>query len=103
MKKAELIWEKIGKNENGFPTKEPEKQEVYVSEKSATRQEAYEAMRAGIEVKTILVVRQEEWEKTRHVVTGKPEYARKVIYGDVTYDIIRSFKTGKATVELTCG
>ena len=103
MKKAKLIWEEIKKNKNGFPEKQPESLEVYVSEKSVARQEMYEAMRAGVEVKTILVVRSEEWEETRHIVEGKPEYARKVIYDDAIYDIVRSYKTGKATVELTCG
>ena len=48
METVELIWEKICKNENGFPERKRCSVEVYAMEKSVTRAEAYESMRAGV-------------------------------------------------------
>ena len=104
MKPAKLIWEEISKNENGFPEKIEHSTEAYMREKSVTRAEAYESMRAGVSGRIVFELRPEEWEESRHTnEEGKPEYARKVIYEDVEYDIIRAYKKGKAFVEITCG
>lgn len=103
METARFIWEELSKNENGFPIRESKSVEIYVKEKSVTRAEAYEAMRAGISVKTVLSARIEDWERTRHIVDGKPEYARKVIYDGAEYDVVRTYKIGKARIEITCG
>lgn len=99
----ELIWEEIAKDEDGFTISSPQKRVVPIlKEKSVTRAECYEAMRAGVNVKTIFEIRQEDWEDTRHVKDGKPEYARKVSFDGLTYDVIRAYKAGKATVEIVC-
>lgn len=104
METAELIWEKICKNENGFPKRERCSAEVYAIEKSVTRAEAYESMRAGVNARIILKLRTDDWEASRHPGEGgKPEYARKVIYEEAEYDIIRAYKKGKSFVEITCG
>ena len=99
---VELIWSEITKNENGFPVEQYHSIQAYGKEKSATRSEVYEAMRAGVDVKTVLEVRQEDWEQTRHLVDGKPEYARKVKLSGCEYRIVSGYKKGKATIELTC-
>lgn len=104
METAELIWEKICKNENGFPERKRCSVEVYAMEKSVTRAESYESMRAGVNARIILKLRTDDWEASRHPgEDGKPEYARKVIYEEAEYDIIRAYKKGKSFVEITCG
>lgn len=101
---AVLLWpEKTGKDEDGFPLEEWKEAEVYVAEKSVKRAEAYEAMRSGISVSLILEIRSEDWEMSAHMINGKKEYARKVRYDGGLYKILRTWKNGKAKVELTCG
>ena len=72
-----LIWEEIGKDEDGFEKNEEVSIDAFCKEKSVTRMEAYESMRAGVSVQAVFEIRQEDWEETRHIVNGKPEYARK--------------------------
>ena len=97
METVELIWEKICKNENGFPERKRCSVEVYAMEKSVTRAE-------GVNARIILKLRTDDWEASRHPgEDGKPEYARKVIYEEAEYDIIRAYKKGKSFVEITCG
>ena len=101
-----LIWNEIDntkKNENGFPESAKHELEVYAEEKSVGRTEKYEAMRTVINVSTVLSLRIEDWELTRHIEDGKPAYARKVLIDGCEYKIVRAFKTGKARIELTCG
>lgn len=98
-----MIWEEISKDQDGFPVTISHKTEVCVTEKSVVRQEAYEAMRAGVNVSTVLQTRIEDWEETRHMKDGMLEYARKVKFNNCTYDIVRTYKTGKANIELVCG
>lgn len=97
-----LIWEEIGKDEDGFPKTIRHDVECFASEKSVTRAETYESMRAGVSVKTVFSLRQEAWESTRHIVDGKPEYARKVECDGCIYYIVRAFKKGKSKVEVSC-
>ena len=52
--------------------------DIYVEEKSATRMEFYEAMRAGVEVKLVLETRQEDFELSAHEEDESKAYARKV-------------------------
>lgn len=103
METALLVWETQEKDKDGFPVPVRNETEVYAKEKSVTRQEKYLAMNSGVDVKTTLEVRQEDWEQTRHIVDKKPEYARKAIFDGCEYDIIRTYKAGKATIEIVCG
>lgn len=99
-----LIWEEQGKDEDGFSKTVEHSIGTYVlTEKSITRAEAYDSMRAGVSVKITLEIRQEDWEKTRHLVDGKPEYARKAYYDGIKYDIVRTYKVGKSKIEIVCG
>lgn len=102
---AKLIWRQKGQDEDGFPIQEKQYSvDVFAEEKSVTRNEAYEAMRAGISVKIVLAVRQEDWEQTRHLDTrNQPAYAQTAIYDGIEYDIIRTYKVGKSMIELSCG
>lgn len=97
-----LIWETIGKDADGFEKSEEHAVDAYCEEKSVTRMEAYESMRAGVSTQAVFEIRQEEWERTRHITDGKPEYARKVEHDGRRYDITRAYKTGKAKVEVVC-
>lgn len=98
-----LIWEEIGKDDDGFPKNIEHTVDAYCQEKSVTRMEAYESMRAGVSVQAVFQIRQEDWEETRHTVDGKPEYARKAEHDGHRYDIIRTYKTGKSKIEVICG
>ena len=71
-----LIWNEIDntkKNENGFPEPVKHELDVYAEEKSVGRTEKYEAMRTGINVSTVLSLRIEDWELTRHIEAGKTD------------------------------
>ncbi|HJA20713.1 MAG TPA: hypothetical protein H9959_12605 [Candidatus Mediterraneibacter ornithocaccae] len=98
-----LIWEEVGKDGDGFEKRTKHAIKVYCQEKSVTRMEAYESMRAGVSVQAVFEIRQEDWELTRHVIDGKTEYARKVEHDGSRYDIQRTYKTGKAKIEVICG
>ena len=98
-----LIWEEIGKDEDGFEKNAEVSIDAFCKEKSVTRMEAYESMRAGVSVQAVFEIRQEDWEETRHIVNGKPEYARKAEHDGCRYDIVRTYKTGKAKIEVICG
>lgn len=98
-----LIWEETGKDEDGFEKNTEHSVDAFCKEKSVTRAEAYESMRAGVSVQAVFEIRQEDWEETRHIVNGKPEYARKAEHDGGRYDIVRTYKTGKAKIEVICG
>lgn len=98
-----LIWKIAGKDEDGFPEEEQHEVDAYYEEKSVTRQEAYESMRAGIKVEAIFEIRQEDWEETRHSVDGHIEYAREVEHDGRAYEIKRTYKKGKSKIEVICG
>lgn len=100
---ATLIWSSKGKDKDGFPIEESHTEAIYVEEKSASRMEFYEAMRAGVDVKLTLETRQEDFELSAHDVSGKKSYARKIRYDGYTYDIIRTYKTGRSKIQLVCG
>lgn len=99
-----LIWEETVKDEDCFNKKVPHCVSAYVlREKSVTRAETYDSMRAGVSTKIVLEIRTEDWEQTRHIVNEKTEYARKAEYNGCTYDIVRIYKVGKSKVEVICG
>lgn len=101
---VKLIWEEVGKDGDGFPKKEAHSIDVcLLREKSVVRTEVYDSMRAGVSVKTVLEIRQEDWEETKHLVDNKPEYARKASLNGCEYDIVRTYKVGKSKIELVCG
>ncbi len=98
-----LIWEEIGKDEDGFEKNEEVSIDAFCKEKSVTRMEVYESMRAGVSVQAVFEIRQEDWEETRHIANGKPEYARKAEHDGRRYNIVRTYKAGKAKIEVVCG
>ena len=101
---VKLTWEEMTKDGDGFPKAVAHTVEACVlKEKSITRAETYDSMRAGVSVKTTLEIRQEDWEETRHLVNNKPEYARKAYYDGCEYDIVRNYKVGKSKIEIVCG
>lgn len=99
---AKLIIVENDKDEDGFPVETTKEIPVYVSKKSAVRSEHYEALRNGILVKMVLELRIEDFELSAHRVEGKKEYASRVEYDGGIYDIVRSYETDKATIELVC-
>lgn len=98
-----LIWEELGKDDDGFPLNKERIVEAYCKEKSVTRLEKYESMRAGVSVQKVFEIRLEDWEHTRHTENGKSEYARKAEYDGHTYDIQRTYTSGKSKIEVVCG
>ena len=110
---AELIVVTNGKDEDGFPTEETIRYPTLVlEEKSVTYSEKYLASNGGggsaqrmmVEPRIILVIRQEDWEETARINEQKrKEYATQIQYDGAVWTIIRDFKRGRATVELTCG
>lgn len=99
---AKLLIVRNGKDEDGFPVEKKEEIPVFVNEISATRNEFYEALRAGISIKTVLEIRWEDWELSRHKINGKKAYATQIEYDDSVYDIARTYRKGKSTIELIC-
>lgn len=99
---AVLLVVTIEKDEDGFPTETEKEIPVYVREKSATRSEFYAALREGITVKTVFEIRIEDFEQSAYMVGGKKEYATRIRHDGSTYDIVRTYRTGKAIMELTC-
>lgn len=101
---AKLKWNIVKNGKNGFPESIQSEVEVYVDEKEIVRNEFYEAMRSGISVKKVLVLRTEDFELSKHLdENGKMEYATKIEYENETFNIIRAYKRGKSKIELTCG
>ena len=100
---AVLIYTVTGKDADGFPVEQNEELTVFVREKSATRTEFYEAVRAGIAISIVFEVRQEDWNLTKHITAnGNPAYASKVRYDGGTYDIVRTYRNDKSMIELIC-
>lgn len=100
---ATLLWSSKTKDKDGFPVETEHSVDIFAEEKSIVRAEFYEAMRAGVEVKLVLETRQEDFELSAHEEDGKKVYARKVEYEGYTYDIVRTYKTGKSKIQIICG
>lgn len=99
---AKLLIVINGKDEDGFAIDEKKEIPIFVREKSATRTEFYEALRSGVSIKTVLETRLEDWEQSAHMVGEKKEYATKIEYDGSIYDIVRTFKNDKSTIEIVC-
>lgn len=99
---ARLIVVLNEKDADGFAIEEEQEITIYVREKSAVRTEFYEALRAGISVKTILEARQEDWELSAHIVEGKKQYATQIEYDGSLYDVVRTYKNDKSMIEIVC-
>lgn len=99
---AKLLVVENVKGENRYPEEKLKEIPIFVREKSATRQEFYEALRAGITVKIVLETRQEDWEMSEHMVNGKKEYATQIEYAGSVYDIVRTYKNDKSMIEIIC-
>lgn len=100
---AELVVITNGKDEDGFPVKNRELISVFAREKSIARTEFYEAHRSNVNVKIALEMRIEDWEMSRHIVDGKPEYASKIIYDGCEYDVVRTYQRNKSMIQVVCG
>lgn len=90
------------KDADGFPKENKERIPVFVEEKSATRSEFYEALRSGINIKLVLELRQEDWELSSRMESGKKHYATQIEYDGDIYNIVRTYKSDKAKIELIC-
>jgi len=99
---AELVVIQNGKDADGFPIQTTTKKKVFVREKSANRAEFYEALRSGVTVRTILEVRQEDYDDATLTVDGKRLCPSQIEYDGETYSIVRAYKPGKSMIELTC-
>ena len=99
---ATLIVITNSKDKDGFPIKLENRFPVFVSEKSATRMEFYEAFRSGIRISLVLELRNEDWEQSHHIVDGKKAYATKVEFDGGVYDIVRSYRTNLSMVQISC-
>lgn len=97
-----LVITKTEKDQDGFPKKKEQELSVFAEEKSVTRVEAYESMKAGISVKTVYEIRQEDWEYARRLADRRCVEKVKDCEGS-EYGIVRTYKTGKSKIELVCG
>lgn len=102
MEEATLLVITNGKDKDGFPQKIENRFPVFVTERSATRMEFYEALRTGIKISLVLELRIEDWEQSNHIVDGKKAYATKVEYDGGTYDIVRSYRTNLSMIQISC-
>ena len=99
---AKLLVITNAKDKDGFAVEERREIPIYVNEKSATRTEFYEALRSNIQIKTVLETRQEDWELSAHMVSGKKQYATQIEYEGSVYDIVRTFRNDKSMIEIIC-
>lgn len=99
---AKLLIVTNDKDEDGFSIEKKTEIPIYVSEKSATRTEFYEALRSGITIKIVLETRLEDWELSAHMIGGKKEYATRIEYDGSLYDIVRTYKNDKSMIEIVC-
>lgn len=92
------------KDPDGYPVNTETSNTLYVTEKSITRQEYYEAVRNKINIKLILEVRQEDFEETKATVDGKKIYATELVYQEEYYKIQRTYKSpyDKSLLEVIC-
>lgn len=99
---ANLIVITNSQDDDGFPVETERRIPVYVREKSVRHTEFYEALRTGYTPRVILVMRVEDWELSAHENNGHKRYATKVEYDGETYEVVRSFKTSKSEIQITC-
>lgn len=97
-----LVITQTEKDKDGFPSQIKKMIRVFAEEKSVTRTEAYESMKAGVNVKTVYEIRQEDWEYAKKLADRG--CIEKIIGCDEKeYKIVRTYKVGKAKIEVVCG
>ena len=99
---AKLLIVTNSKDVDGFAVTKKQEIPIFVREKSTTRAEFYAALRADIQIKTVLETRQEDWEMSAHMVGKKKEYASQIEYDGSVYDIVRTYKNDKSMIEIIC-
>ena len=50
----------------------------------------------------MLEMRLEDWEQTAHLSGNRKEYATQLEYDGAVYDILRTYRTDKAKIEIIC-
>ena len=100
---AKLLVVTNEKDADGFAEeKKTEEYTIYVSEKSITRSEYYNALQSGIQIKLVLETRLEDWEQSAHMVSNRKEYATQLEYDGAVYDIVRTYRSDKSKIEIIC-
>ncbi len=97
-----LLVVKNEKDADGFPVEKTERYLEYATKKSVTRSEFWQALQNGITAKMVLEMRTEDWEETATRNGIKKEYPTQLEYDGEIYDIVRTYQTSKAKIELTC-
>lgn len=103
MTEVVLVTEIMGKDSGGLPVPQEWRTEAYAEEKSAVRNEFYEAMRAGVTVKATFEMRQEDFGLSAREAGGVKAYASRLEHDGMAYAIQRTYRKGKARIELVCG
>ncbi len=81
----------------------PVKTEVFGNMQSVKYTQKYLAMQSGVHPLSILKIRKEDWELTKHIVNHMPEYATKVSIDDAVYNITDSYSPDGSKMLLTLG
>lgn len=107
MNEEAILWyeSEAEKDEDGYVIEESKQKvefDVFVKEKSVTRQEFYQSMQAGIRPTIVFEMRREEYEQTAHIVGTKRKYATCITYDGAEYEILRAYSKDKTMIELTC-
>lgn len=98
-----LIYVTTTDDGEGFDVEEEVKTEVFAKQKSVKYTQKYLAMQAGVVPEIILEIRMEDWELTKHIVNGFPEYAKKVQIDEAIYSIESDYSPNGSKVFLTLG
>lgn len=99
---ALLITQKMERNRDGFPDPVTLSQkEIFVAELSAKRSEFYAALANGHKVTNVLSVDLDDYKSGIINDDGKKRFPNIVIYDDIKYSILRTYKTDSQTIELT--
>lgn len=97
-----LIITKTEKDKDGFPNQIKKIVRVFAEEKSVTRTEMHESMKAGVHVKTVYEIRQEDWEYAKKLA-DRSCIENIIGCDEQEYKIIRTYKVGKSKIEVVCG
>jgi len=91
------------KDDDGFPVEDIQRIPVYVREKSVKRMEFYKALEVGTKLRTTFTMRWEDWELSKHLDgDGRKIYATQIEHDGEIYEIIRTYRTNKGSVEVMC-
>lgn len=82
------------KDSDGYDSsKSAETRSVFAEQKSVTRTEFYEAMRAGITATAVFCISADEYDGETEVQSND---------NDKVYTVVRTYKTSENDIELTC-